>query len=64
MALGDGEHWYILDFTQYSGKEFLSWLLESNLEIIGYDIKEELRYLHGYVKNSSQTVEEQIGLIF
>lgn len=54
LAIGIGERWYLLDFSKYSGTEFLEWLLRSDLEIIGYDIKEELKFLRGYLKNSSQ----------
>ncbi|MDD2744965.1 MAG: 5'-3' exonuclease H3TH domain-containing protein [Candidatus Gracilibacteria bacterium] len=59
-----GEQSYILDFSKYSGKVFLETLLSSDIEIIGYDLKEELKLLYGYIKNSSQGGEEQIGLIF
>lgn len=49
-----GEQSYILDFSKYSGKVFLETLLSSDIEIIGYDLKEELKLLYGYIKNSSQ----------
>jgi hypothetical protein len=64
MAVGTGGKYYQLDFAKYSGKEFLERLIGSDLEINGYDIKEELRLMRGYLKNSSQLGEEQIGLIF
>jgi len=64
MAIGIGEQWYVLDFSKYSGKIFLETLLNSSLEIVGFDLKETLKLLKGYTKNSSQLREEQIGLIF
>lgn len=64
MSVGSGGKYYLLDFAKYSGKEFLERLIGSDLEIAGYDIKEELRLIRGYLRNSSQLGEEQIGLIF
>lgn len=55
----------MLDFSKYSGSDFLEFLLASDIEIVGYDLKEELKLIHAYLKNSSEPVaEEQIGLMF
>lgn len=54
MSLIVGGQSYVLDFSKYSGKVFLETLLSSDVEIIGFDLKEELKLLYGYIKNSSQ----------
>lgn len=64
MAIGAMGKWYSLDFSKYSGRDFLETLIASDVEIIGYELKDELKLIHAYIKNSSQLGEEQIGLIF
>ena len=57
--------YWILETTEHPIGDFLIWLLASEVEIQGYDLKGELRHIYAYLGRSSEPIEvDQIGMVF
>jgi DNA polymerase I len=56
---------YCINLIQVSARDFLERLLQSQkISLVWFEIKEELKLIQSYIKNSSQSGEEQVAMIF
>ena len=65
IALQVEDQYYLLDTNKTPLGDFIASLLIADIELVGYDLKDEIKHLQSYQKRTTEVVREgQLGLLF